>query len=605
MRYHSIPDGLRRGFHAGIPKITTTYTPENHSSLSEPTAASFFTSLVQIEFDKGRYIGPFTTAQVESLLGPFQTSPLSLVPKSTPGKFRLVQNLSFPYSPIPNVSSINSHIDADDFPCTWGTFTATALLLSRLPPGCQAAARDIREAYRNAPLEFEQFAGTVIRLLGEDSFAINTAVCFGLTSAGGVWGLIADALADIFRAAGIGPVLKWVDDFLFIRLPVQALAAYNEARKQWSRSIQHTPVQDGGRLWFRGPLLPDGSFEEYAEDLSHPLRVFSATNEASIDSLFAYSFADINNISDELGVPWADEKDSPFSACPRYIGFDWHLETQHVRLPPDKKEKYVEAIRGWLAKETHTLDELERLYGRLLWAANVVPVGRAYLTRLEAFFPAFRDRPYVPRRPPRHTSEDLQWWIDRLSRPCIERPFTSHIPVADVHAFSDASSDFGIAITVDNVWRAWRWRPGWDQDGRDIAWAEAVGVLLLAVHVLPFCCPGTHVLFHADNSSVVFAWNNFHSRNQHVNAVFRQLIAVCKHSDCSIQLQYIPSAQNLADAPSRGLFPSGPIIPQQEVPLPVATFLDDCSPERPVRIPASLHPLSSTTGGRPSHLKDA
>ena len=38
------------------------------------------------EFKRGRYIGPCTCQEVESLIGPFQSSPLSLIPK--PSKFR-------------------------------------------------------------------------------------------------------------------------------------------------------------------------------------------------------------------------------------------------------------------------------------------------------------------------------------------------------------------------------------------------------------------------------------------------------------------------------------------------------------------------------------
>ena len=30
-----------------------------------------------------------------------------------------------------NVTSINSHIDSDNFPCTWGTFTTVALIIAR------------------------------------------------------------------------------------------------------------------------------------------------------------------------------------------------------------------------------------------------------------------------------------------------------------------------------------------------------------------------------------------------------------------------------------------------------------------------------------------
>ena len=129
-----------------------------------------------------------------------------------------MHNFSHPHEPLPNATSINSHIDGDHFPCTWGTFTTVALLLSRLPPGSQASVRDVAEAYRTIPVAPAQWPGLVIHLQAEDRFAVNICNNFGLTSAGGMYGMVADAGADLFRGCGIGPLAKWVDDHIFFRI---------------------------------------------------------------------------------------------------------------------------------------------------------------------------------------------------------------------------------------------------------------------------------------------------------------------------------------------------------------------------------------------------
>jgi UDP:flavonoid glycosyltransferase YjiC (YdhE family) len=78
--------GFQEGFHAGIPRITRTYTPPNTASVDNYREA--FDSAIQAEFTKGRYIGPLSRAEVEELVGPFQTSPFSIIPKpGKPGKF--------------------------------------------------------------------------------------------------------------------------------------------------------------------------------------------------------------------------------------------------------------------------------------------------------------------------------------------------------------------------------------------------------------------------------------------------------------------------------------------------------------------------------------
>jgi hypothetical protein len=95
VKYPNIPKYIQHGANAGIPRITKTYIPPNCPSINVHLFA--FKEIVTREFDKGRYAGPFTRSEVEQRIGPFQTSPLSMVPKAgKPNKFRLIQNLSFP-----------------------------------------------------------------------------------------------------------------------------------------------------------------------------------------------------------------------------------------------------------------------------------------------------------------------------------------------------------------------------------------------------------------------------------------------------------------------------------------------------------------------------
>ena len=138
-KYPTLYHSLMHGFHLGIPSISQSYVPANSSSINKlPTE---YEEIVEKEFHKGRYLGPFSQAELESIIGPFQSSPLSLVPKpGKPGKFRGVHDFSYPHQSSTNpISSINSAIDAHDFPCTWGTFSTISLIIFRLPPGSQAS----------------------------------------------------------------------------------------------------------------------------------------------------------------------------------------------------------------------------------------------------------------------------------------------------------------------------------------------------------------------------------------------------------------------------------------------------------------------------------
>ena len=172
-KYPNIPHCLQFGFDAGIRPISHTFAPPNRPTINEYKAK--FDELVQIKLQKEWYIGPVSREEVESLLGPFQTSPFSIIEKlGQPGKYRLIQNLSYPHSPVQSVTSINSTIDSDQYPCTWGTFATICLLISRLPPGSQAAVRDVKEAYRTIQIRPDQWPGLVVRLRGDNKFAIDT-----------------------------------------------------------------------------------------------------------------------------------------------------------------------------------------------------------------------------------------------------------------------------------------------------------------------------------------------------------------------------------------------------------------------------------------------
>ena len=521
--------------------------------------AEHWQAIVEDEFAKGRYLGPFSQAEVEEHIGPFQTSPLSIIPKpGRPGKYRLVQNLSYPTHPRADPPSVNSAIDSSRYACTWGTFAVISYIAHHLPPGSQAAIRDIKEAYRTLPVKPEHWPGMVVQVGSDDRFAIDTRVCFGLASSAGTYGRVGDAAAEIFRAKGIGPISKWVDDHVFFRVWCKYLEEYNCKRRCWQTEIQENGGEHrrGGRIWFQGHPMPSGRPAEFDEDMHAELRDLSTTSPRSEhDTLYTYCLADIDDVADELGIPWERSKDLDFAAVFPYIGFLWNLEDNRVSIPPAKKEKYLAAIDDWASSTKHTLADTQKLYGKLLHACLVVPAGRAYLTSLERFTAAFTCNPHIPRTPPHDTPDDLSWWRSLLSQPDVSRPIPAPIPITNLHAYSDASSEIGIGIVINEQWRAWRLLPGWNDRGRDIGWAEAVGFLFLVLALSRKAEPYSHLQVFGDNQGVVEGWWKGRSRNRPTNAIFKLVHHAVQEKTLVIHSKYVPSEHNPADGPSRGRYP--------------------------------------------------
>lgn len=269
------------------------------------------------------------------------------------------------------------------------------------------------------------------------------------------------------------------------------------------------------------------------------------------DAKFTYNMDDISAVTDVLGIPWELSKDVPFSSETPFTGLLWNFETRVVSIPTGKALRYLDAIRSWKGSRAHTLEEVQKLYGKLLHAALVVPPGRAYLTGLEAMLGVFSDSPHKPHTPPKGTEAELAWWTTRLSSP-ISRPIPGLVDIHDVGAFSDTSSSVGVGIVLRGRWRAWRLLPGWA--------TEAVGFELLICSILRAPLPPGAYRVKGDNRGVVEGWWNNRSRSPAINGVFRHIHSALDQPGFSIHLRYVSTNSNPANTPSRGVYPCVSIL---------------------------------------------
>lgn len=597
--YPDILQGIRSGFCMGMPTIRQNYHPFNTKSAD--AHADILQAEVDEEIAQGRYLGPYSASTIIAVLGPFQSSPQSVIEKpNKPGSYRLIRNLSAPISPFPGplgpILSINSQLDVSAHPCSWGTFYSFCVLVASLPEGSEMAIRDVRDAFRSVPLHPDQWPGHVVRVAGEDQFVVDTAVSFGGAPAPGLYGHVADAALDILRAKGIGPSSKWVDDHAFIRIKRKYIENYNTWRAEVRNriSVEGGERRKGARIWWEGGEGADGRREEFVENFRFPIRAVGDS-----ESEFAYQAEDVDSLFAELGVVLAEEKGCDFAPVAPFTGLEWNVQAKQVGVPEKKREKYaavLETLRGEAEPgERWGKKAVESLYGKLMHVSLVVPEGRAYLTSLEAMLGGWAvpgARPFATRSVSGDLRADLKWWADKLSKAVPARPLPVPVRIIDAQAFSDASSGVGIGVWIAGFWRAWRFRPGWRSGGKDIQWAEAVGFELLS-HTLLAAQPalgGSHVWLYGDNTSVVEGWWNYRSRNAHVNRVFKRVHTFAAENHLDIHTRYVRSALNPADAPSRGIYgPTNHLLPRVPLSGELAEFLIDCDDARAHR---SAVPLS-------------
>lgn len=132
-------------------------------------------------------------------------------------------------------------------------------------------------------------------------------------------------------------------------------------------------------------------------------------------------------------------------------------------------------------------------------------------------------------------------------------PIRELAPARDMGAFFDASTGWGIGLVLAGEWDHWRLRPGWKSDGRDIGWAEMVAVELGLLALAEAGVSNAHIVLHSDNKGVVGALDAGKSRGAQANRVLQRIVALMMKLDVWLTLEWVASAANPADAPSRGL----------------------------------------------------
>lgn len=516
--FSDVPTGMRFGFDMGIhTRPSQTYIPPNHNSaLSYPNDVSIH---INNELSLGRYSGPFSRSRLEYLIGPFRTSPLGTVPKSIDSsERRIVQDLSFPRG-TPGQLSVNEQIDIDEFRCDWGTFNDVRAIVLDAPPFTEAATLDVDAAFRCCPITPSQQCNFVVHW--NDSFYIDHNAPFGATSSGGIFGRIADAKTAILTQVKIGPSKNWVDDFVFFRLPISS----------------------------------------------------DPTNDFPV---FTYSLSDIYSLGDRLGWPWKRSKTRPFNAQFKYLGFVWDLTTKTVQIPSDKKLRYLSKLEPWIHGRKFSRKDAESVLGTLVHCSLAIPDGRSRLPAISRFVTSFNhvSSPFVCKTPGTGVLADIDWWRTHLSADFCGSVIARPPPTSAVEFWVDASSSWGIGVVFNGEWDFWKFRPGWDKDGRNIGWAEFVAIELGLLFAIHHGYSDTHFSVKSDNQGVIHAIRGGKSRSPEQNSVLQRITLLLSQHRLWLSSVYVPSVTNLADLPSRGL-------PVPDYPRTLSSL----------KLPPSLHPF--------------
>lgn len=160
--------GFKEGFHIGVNRPMAP----NHLATKKYISSRNMEQLISklnAELENKRILGPYTTVPTNDLV----VSPLYIIPKSTPGKFRLIHNLSSPKG-----NSVNDTIDAHSKSVSYCSLLEVAEVITRTPEKLYMAKVDLKDAYRIVPIHKDDWKFLGMKL--KDKFLVDTALPMGL-----------------------------------------------------------------------------------------------------------------------------------------------------------------------------------------------------------------------------------------------------------------------------------------------------------------------------------------------------------------------------------------------------------------------------------------
>lgn len=162
---------------------------------------------IQKELEMRRIAGPFKEPPFKN----FKCSPLSIREKSTPGQYRLLHNLSYPYDD----KLVNHNIPTEHSKVKYATLQDAISIIQHLSPGFYLAKSDIKSAFRIVPLHSSQY-----HLMGfkwNGLYYFDRCLAMGLSSSCQIFEAISSAIVYILRKRfNVQDVVKVLDVFLFL-----------------------------------------------------------------------------------------------------------------------------------------------------------------------------------------------------------------------------------------------------------------------------------------------------------------------------------------------------------------------------------------------------
>ena len=205
---HSIAVFLSSGFREGFP-LHYEGDPgcsDANNLISATENPDVVDAKISKELKAGRLAGPFRTRPFY----PFRISPLGVVPKKTPGEFRLIRHLSYPRG-----SSVNDGISPDHTSVSYATISDAIRHIKAAGRGCFLAKTDVKNAFRIIPICPVDYS--LLGMRWRNLYYYDRCMPMGCSSSCKTFETLSTAMEWIAQnKLRINHIIHLLDDFLII-----------------------------------------------------------------------------------------------------------------------------------------------------------------------------------------------------------------------------------------------------------------------------------------------------------------------------------------------------------------------------------------------------
>lgn len=215
---HYVIQGIEHGFRVGF-----TYGQQLRPARRNLPSVAHHSNVVETylreEVELGRVMGPFLPGDFPQV----QVNRFGVIPKSTPGKWRLIVDLSYPTS-----MSVNDGINPAYCSLQYTSVERVAKAVFECGVGALMAKVDVKSAYRLIPVHPED--RHLLGMVWQGQLYIDAMLPFGLRSAPVIYTAVADAFEMILKAKGVTGIDHYVDDIITFGPPRSVICQENLVR---------------------------------------------------------------------------------------------------------------------------------------------------------------------------------------------------------------------------------------------------------------------------------------------------------------------------------------------------------------------------------------